>query len=49
MGIFGWSYPPGCHGTPFDEPCFCSICLHDVEDCVCPECPVCGEQGNPKC
>ncbi|HYF74081.1 MAG TPA: hypothetical protein VD864_14720 [Nocardioides sp.] len=19
MGIFGWSYPPGCSGTPYDE------------------------------
>lgn len=19
MGIFGWSYPPGCSGTPFDQ------------------------------
>lgn len=20
MGLFGWSYPPGCSGTPYDEP-----------------------------
>jgi hypothetical protein len=19
MGMFGWSYPPGCSGTPFDQ------------------------------
>lgn len=29
MGIFGWSYPPGCNGTPYDE-------FTDEEHC--PEC-----------
>ena len=27
MGIFGWSYPAGCHGTPYDE--------EGPENCVC--------------
>jgi hypothetical protein len=30
-----------------DEPC--AVCAIGVEDCLCPECPMCGEQGNPKC
>lgn len=47
MSLFGWSYPPGCTGPP-DEPILCEVCgLED--DCICPECPVCGEQGNPAC
>lgn len=48
MGIFGWSYPPGCSGTPADEPCQCAVC-YLIDDCVCPECPTCGAQGDPKC
>jgi hypothetical protein len=48
MGIFGWSYPPGCSGTPADEPCVCEVCTL-VDDCCCPECPECGVQGDPKC
>lgn len=33
-------------------PCICACCGHDVEGepgCQCPECPKCGEQGNPAC
>jgi hypothetical protein len=30
-----------------DQPC--AVCCMDVADCCCPECPNCGEQGNPKC
>jgi hypothetical protein len=52
--IFGWSYPPGAANDPnapwnqTDEgPC--AVCGNGVEDCCCPECHVCGEQGNPKC
>lgn len=46
--IFGWSYPPGCNSVPGDEPSFCDVCGM-VDNCCCPECPVCGEQGNPAC
>lgn len=48
MSIFGWSYPAGCNSVPGDEdegPC--QVCGR--LDCVCPECPVCGETGNPQC
>lgn len=61
MGIFGWSYPPGCNGTPFDEPDPpCEVCggfdlLTKEKErpgrmrCICPECPVCGQSGDRKC
>lgn len=49
MGTFGWSYPPGCSGTPFDEPTYCEVCGCDTDDCVCPECPECGAVGDPRC
>lgn len=52
--IFGWSYPPGAANDPNapynqtdDGPCV--VCAQPIDDCICPECPVCGEPGNPKC
>lgn len=27
----------------------CEICGKSVDDCICPECPTCGSQGDPKC
>lgn len=50
MSIFGWPYPPGCNGTPFDENHTCEVCggFPDV-DCICKECNVCGDYGNPIC
>jgi hypothetical protein len=27
----------------------CGICGKAVDDCICPECPTCGGQGDPKC
>lgn len=50
MTKFGWDYPPGCHGTPWDEPDPpCEICGEDPYDCICPECPVCHTHGDPRC
>lgn len=50
MSIFGWSYPPGCNGTPHDEPDQpCEVCGNDLDNCICPECPECGDIGNPRC
>ncbi|MFZ4484804.1 MAG: hypothetical protein ACOYOL_12600 [Chthoniobacterales bacterium] len=48
-GIFGWSYPPGCSRTPYDEDRPCDVCGKDQASCVCPECPECGSQGDPSC
>jgi hypothetical protein len=48
MGIFGWSYPPGCSGPPDDE-APCDVCGREVDDCICPECPTCSGVGDPKC
>lgn len=50
MGIFGWSYPPGCHSVPGDGPePPCGLCGKDVDTgknpCSCPECPTCGTCG----
>jgi len=54
MGKFGWSLPPGVTQRMIDEafggdegPCEC--CGRDPADCICPECPICHEQGNLKC
>lgn len=47
--IFGSSYPPGCSGTPYDDDHPCVICCEEADNCICPECPVCGAQGDPKC
>lgn len=27
----------------------CDVCMKYIDDCICPVCPVCEEQGNPKC
>jgi hypothetical protein len=52
--IFGWSYPPGAANDPNapynqDDDGPCAVCCKCVTDCICPECPVCSETGNPKC
>jgi hypothetical protein len=30
-----------------DQPC--AVCCMDPADCICPECPTCSAQGDPKC
>ena len=51
--LFGWSYPPGAANDPNapwnqdDGPC--AVCHKPVDDCVCPECPVCHSNGDPAC
>ena len=52
-GILGWSCPPGCSGSP-DEGRPCNVCFLDpnssgTHGCICPECEVCKETGNPDC
>lgn len=47
--IFGWSYPPGCSGPPDDDEGPCEVCGLAVDDCICPECLVCGAYGDPYC
>lgn len=27
----------------------CEVCGQDLDNCVCPECPVCGSAGDPGC
>jgi len=49
MSIFGWSYPPGCSGPPDDTEFPCAVCGNFADDCICPECPVCGAQGYDFC
>ena len=48
MGIFGWSYPPGCSGPP-DDDIYCAVCCLIDGNCICFECEICGEAGNPDC
>lgn len=49
----GFNLPPGCSAADIERAAggaeCCECCGHDPEDCICPECLVCGEQGNPKC
>ena len=50
MSKFGYSLPPGCGSLPGEEddrPC--DVCGKFEDDCICPECPNCGDVGNPKC
>jgi hypothetical protein len=49
MGKFGWSYPPGVTSLPWDHEGPCEVCGKSIDICICPECPVCSEHGNPKC
>lgn len=44
MGKFDSYFdPPECDPGP------CLCCAGEFEDCGCPECPVCGSIGDPKC
>ena len=27
----------------------CKVCLEPTANCICPECPQCGDKGMPKC
>lgn len=47
----GWNMPPGCTGNEsyFHDGGPCACCGRDPAECICPECPDCGEHGNPRC
>ena len=50
--IFGWDLPPGVTSSmlPGNQPEGpCEVCGLPVDDCICPECPECGCQGDPEC
>lgn len=51
--VFGWDLPPGVTQRMIDEAYGqegpCDGCGESVDNCICPECPKCGEQGNPTC
>lgn len=47
--IFGWSYPPGCSGPPDDDEYPCEVCGEGLDNCICPECPICEDVGNRDC
>ena len=49
MGIFGWSLPPGVTTLPGEEEYPCEVCGEFPDNCICPECPVCSDAGNPSC
>lgn len=40
--------PPGITTTDTEEQP-CDVCRIEAGSCICPECDVCGEQGNPRC
>jgi len=37
------------HNPEFDRDLACEVCGRDPAQCICPICPVCGQQGNPNC
>ena len=43
--------PPGCGTLPGEEEYPCEICggNPDSDECICPECEVCGAAGDPYC
>lgn len=49
----GFNLPPGCSVADIERafgsegPCDC--CGRSVDDCICPECPVCRSNGDPHC
>lgn len=48
---FGWNYPPGAEHDPMapwnqvDD--ICGACHKSLDDCECPECPICGTRACP--
>lgn len=50
---FGWSLPPGAATHPSapwnQDEGPCEVCGQVLDECICPECPVCGGVGDPAC
>lgn len=40
MSREAWGDPPDC---------YCEMCGNECGSCICGECPICGEAGNPEC
>ena len=53
MSKFGWDLPPGVTQRMIDEAYGheepCEVCGKFADECICPECPICGEVGRPEC
>lgn len=51
--VFGWDLPPGCTQRHIDEAMGtenpCAVCGQWEDACICPECPMCGNVGDPEC
>lgn len=51
--IFGWSLPPGVTNSMIERAYGgegpCDVCGKVLDDCICPECPVCTSAGDPQC
>jgi len=49
--VFGWHYPAGAEhdpNAPWNQPIpKCEECKHDADDCVCVDCPSCGDRHAP--
>ncbi len=47
----GFNLPPGCsvRDIPGNGDESCQVCGQHEESCICPECPVCKQFGNPDC
>ena len=48
--LFGWDLPPGVSMRDIDPPeSPCAVCGLFSDKCICPDCSVCGCQGDPSC
>ena len=51
MSTFGWDLPPGCstRDLPGNQSYPCDVCGRLDDDCICPECFVCGSVFTISC
>lgn len=53
IDVTGWNLPPGCTYADLEAAMGtenpCEVCGRWSDDCICPECPKCGQYGDPQC
>lgn len=49
MGTYDTRSGAPMHDPVADNEGPCDVCGHGADDCMCPECPKCGNAGDPNC